>query len=944
MTNNDLIIQFHIDTVNNEDVYPLIYKNWLAVADGLGATGSANHSVPSEMQGNLDEILKCVMCGDAYDDRFKEYLSKIFDPCIKNETNTSALWASRIVMTRFLHFLLKNEANLDFSEEQNREGLVKYVKEGLVNVKKCIDAKVINLNQAVFPTTFAAASYRKIDNINSTNSYYVDAVWAGDSRCYVLDNNGLRKLSVDDEDMYTHSITNLFSVEDNTELRFRRYTLESPFTLICASDGFFDRYNSNLQTEASLLKLIKDSKSMDNLRTSMEEYYASNRSDDTSVAFVPVGYSDYKELRNSLAARTKNTLALSSQYPTYKRAVEVINRPEKQVAVVITGRVRDSYKKIIELLVEEYFADRSDILLTDEWKNIIDVAKKSARNELEKQVQTEITELGNLVFDHIMKNPAEVCCSVFKSPLRTLPLRKKKSNKRGFRFCSRRPRQPYLWCGKNFKKIEQLQEIARRLVEAQNERNSIVKKCHLVNGSNQCFNASNESLNEPIKPCELQEKIEKLNDEQDKYNKAVDKLKKSFAVAMIKNFRAVFNQEFIKSWEMDKVIVNTDCLAKLKSTIIKKLTDKYSCDAEKINGTIEILKSNPYRTTCIDKIFADGQLKNFREYYKLKKPSPKFEKFLKKFEAFEQEADSLCNQNKGNMKSYICPDCGILVSEGSTSCIHCHCPISQIIEGKKSTIKLPYAQWAGTNDIKGSPKDEYGNPDGSSYDLLYDGSMQGYTILFLNLCTDGLCNTVSLNGAFTALKNKGFTIEYYEHNIPPNFEERLNNACQLWILSDCSQNITLKQIDAIINYYKQGKGVYLLGDNDPYYADVNPLVRKLFDTELKGNYYANNILSVKRGKNTGGIVEGHLISTGIINFYEGITISNIEVKNGLKPLVYASDGKILTAYLDSGGKRLLIDGGFTRLYHGWDRAGTDRYVVNIAGWLCNFERFGWTVP
>ena len=40
------------------------------------------------------------------------------------------------------------------------------------------------------------------------------------------------------------------------------------------------------------------------------------------------------------------------------------------------------------------------------------------------------------------------------------------------------------------------------------------------------------------------------------------------------------------------------------------------------------------------------------------------------------------------------------------------------------------------------------------------------------------------------------------------------------------------------------------------------------------------------------------------------------------------------------GKRAIFDGGFTRLYNGWETAGTPRYVKNAAAWLANYERFG----
>jgi len=60
----------------------------------------------------------------------------------------------------------------------------------------------------------------------------------------------------------------------------------------------------------------------------------------------------------------------------------------------------------------------------------------------------------------------------------------------------------------------------------------------------------------------------------------------------------------------------------------------------------------------------------------------------------------------------------------------------------------------------------------------------------------------------------------------------------------------------------------------------------------------------------------------------------------LKPLIWSSDGKVVTAVYERDGKRAILDGGFTRLYNNWDTAGTGRYVKNAAAWLVNAERFG----
>lgn len=297
------------------------------------------------------------------------------------------------------------------------------------------------------------------------------------------------------------------------------------------------------------------------------------------------------------------------------------------------------------------------------------------------------------------------------------------------------------------------------------------------------------------------------------------------------------------------------------------------------------------------------------------------------------------------LKNYICPDCGMVVGDGSTSCIRCGCPMPQIKEGRKTKIKLPYTQWAGHNDVKSAPKDKYGNPNGTNYDLLRDGSMKGYKILIINLCPewDTCGQRENYDNPIKALENKGFEV-IYRDEFPSDFVRIAAGLCQVWLISGNARTITDDQIRQIKAFYNQGKGVYLWADNDPFYADVNPIIKDLFGSTMFGDYIGEQVIGVQKHIKDVGIVAGHLISTGISNFYEGVTISNVAMTQYLKPLVYSSDKKVVTAYSDVDGKRLLIDGGFTRLCVDWDSAGTDRYVVNAAGWLGNFEKFGWRIP
>ena len=271
-------------------------------------------------------------------------------------------------------------------------------------------------------------------------------------------------------------------------------------------------------------------------------------------------------------------------------------------------------------------------------------------------------------------------------------------------------------------------------------------------------------------------------------------------------------------------------------------------------------------------------------------------------------------------------------------CVYCD---SLEIDYSRSGSRTPYTKWAGTSNIPDAIKDRYGNPQGSQYDLAEDGSFTGYKIVVLNLCRDSSCNFIE---PAKALKKKGFEIEEYR-NLPTLQQLKsalFGDKTQLWIISDRNGYMDHKYSEFITAYFESGHGVYIWGDNDPYFVDANLILRGIFGVTMSGNSYGDQVLGIQRTDRGPGIIPNHPITTGITNFYEGITIAEVNVRQELTPLIYASDGKIVTAYYDKYSRRALVDGGFTRLYHKWDSAGTDRYVVNAAAWLANIERFGYS--
>lgn len=275
----------------------------------------------------------------------------------------------------------------------------------------------------------------------------------------------------------------------------------------------------------------------------------------------------------------------------------------------------------------------------------------------------------------------------------------------------------------------------------------------------------------------------------------------------------------------------------------------------------------------------------------------------------------------------------------------------QGVEGGASIhlIILKYTIYAGQTTIDGAPRDVFDNALGSKYDLVEDGTFRGLTILVLQLYTG---EGFAFQHPQAVLEEKGFQIVRYTY-IPPlnEFHEQLDKACQLWLISTSNQRLNAPYIDAIRFFFEEGHGVYIWGDNDPYFVDANILTQSLFGISMSGNLPGGQVVHAQTApdpnnmKAQGSSVDSgffpHLITTGLENLFEGITIATINVtkESKLEPLVRGSQGNLLVVIYDRDGKRCIIDGGFTRLYCSWDTAGTGRYVKNSAAWLVNYERF-----
>jgi hypothetical protein len=235
--------------------------------------------------------------------------------------------------------------------------------------------------------------------------------------------------------------------------------------------------------------------------------------------------------------------------------------------------------------------------------------------------------------------------------------------------------------------------------------------------------------------------------------------------------------------------------------------------------------------------------------------------------------------------------------------------------------------------------DRWGNAHGNQNDLAVDGAFEGQTIAVLHLYTG---EAFDFELPKRALKEKGFGVYRWINNppSPAELKKALAKSCQLWIISDQSPKLNAEHIKVIKEFFDSGRGVYIWGDNEPYYADANQVAQALFGTKMLGNVPGDQTVNLWTKPGQHGILPNHLLTTGLHYLYEGITIATIQPNQVLTPLLYGHQDNLVAAFYDKGGKRAVVDGGFTRLYYKWDTAGTGRYVKNAAAWLANVERFG----
>lgn len=164
------------------------------------------------------------------------------------------------------------------------------------------------------PTTFAMA-YAEQDE----DSILVHIVWAGDSRVYLLNTDGLAQLTVDDTDVADalENLTsdgvmnNVLSSDGNYRLNYTAVRLNKPAIVLAATDGCFGYVSSPMEFEYFIVKSLVKSETPEKFRENLKNCIDEYAGDDFTMGIMSFYYGTYAAMR--IAYRQRLGL-LESEY------------------------------------------------------------------------------------------------------------------------------------------------------------------------------------------------------------------------------------------------------------------------------------------------------------------------------------------------------------------------------------------------------------------------------------------------------------------------------------------------------------------------------------------------------------------------------------------------------------------------------------------------------
>lgn len=194
-----------------------------------------------------------------------------------------------------------------------------------------------------FPTTLAAVLAKNSEKGN----VQIQCLWAGDSRCYLLCNNGLKQLTNDDlviQDALANLtadgvMTNCISLSKDYQIHSRTFEVEKPCVVFAATDGCFGYFSTPMEFEYSIIHCLQYANSIRDWEERLKNKLSLAAGDDLTMIGFAFGYGSLRQLQTSFSKRGDDL------YASYVRDLEKKTEQEKQL---LWGKYKEEYSQYLK--------------------------------------------------------------------------------------------------------------------------------------------------------------------------------------------------------------------------------------------------------------------------------------------------------------------------------------------------------------------------------------------------------------------------------------------------------------------------------------------------------------------------------------------------------------------------------------------------------------------
>jgi len=200
-----------------------------------------------------------------------------------------------------------------------------------------------------FPTTAAIAMA-----LNNQRGVLLHIIWAGDSRVYLLDEEGLAQLTVDDvltTDAFENlrsddSMTNVLSSDGKYTLHHKQILINRPTMVIAATDGCYGYIPSPMEFEYELLSNLMEASTPNDYTRRLGILFDEVAGDDYTMGVLDFYFGTFQNQKKLLSDRLKEvTLKYSRPLSDCRR-----DQPKKaqDMARALWNEYRIGYERYFE--------------------------------------------------------------------------------------------------------------------------------------------------------------------------------------------------------------------------------------------------------------------------------------------------------------------------------------------------------------------------------------------------------------------------------------------------------------------------------------------------------------------------------------------------------------------------------------------------------------------